>query len=188
MSQSKVYKDNDNYIIVTNDKMFISKAKELIPDAFAAFDVLDLTEKRGNPQEKEYEPRSHFGVGTYHQLKPSDYIKQYGIEGALRMSSEKNIPGDMRNEVILVCANCIKDEITSISSKSITKEGFVKFCKTYNPLIGQAIKRTLNKMGIGSIENYAAENSLETLQEEYEAMCRSILKRMNDSLKNLSNQ
>ena len=92
----RVYKDDGNIIYVTNDPSIIEKLKKLSPKEFSEMRDFGLSSD-GSIKKTGEDKVSPFGVGTYHGLKPSDYINRYGVNGAIRMCTEKGIPDDMKN-------------------------------------------------------------------------------------------
>ncbi len=178
----KVYKDNENLIFVTNEKNIIRKLKELAPEAFEAFELLDLAPSTSNPKMKEAEPPSPFGNGTYHGLRPSDYVERFGVDGALQMSGEKGIPDDMKGEIIRVCAPSIKRDLEEIKDRDVSTSEFIRFTKRYDSMIGLEMKKVLSRTGCGTIENYCKEKSKEALNAEYKELCVRLIKRVSAAI------
>jgi len=178
----KIYKDGKNILLVSDEKTVAEQIQKLYPDAYKRYEVLDFEPYPGAPVEKIPETASLFFNGKYKGLKPSDYVEQNGINGAIQLFSEKGIPDDMINEVIRVCAKAIQSDILSRKDKEIEKKDFIEFINLYMPVVKTAVKKILKAKTCGTIENYCEETSLEQIRYNYAGMCAEILKRTENAL------
>lgn len=178
----KIYKDGRNILLVSDEIAVAEQIQRLYPEAYKKYEVLDFEPNPGTPVEKTPEKASLFFNGKYKELKPSDYVEQNGINGAIQLFSEKGIPDDMINEVIRVCAKTIKSDILFRKDKEIEKKDFIEFVKLYMPVIKTAVKKLLKARTCGTIENYCEETSLEQIRYNYTGMCTEILKRAENAL------
>lgn len=177
MGKTKIYSDNGNVVVMTNDPDAIKKIEEIFPDEYRRKKNFNLSSSVSAPKPKPDPPPSPFRNGLYYGCKPSEYVKKNGINGALQIMSETDIPENMHSEIARVCAACVHDYIEKVKDDKVTKDSFIAFIRAFEPVVGENIRRILQKHSYGSIENYCADVSDQRIQMDYVEICRNILKR-----------
>lgn len=177
---TEVYYDSGNVILVTNEKDKIRTLQEIFPRYFEKADSLDLApESSEATKSEEFSP---FANGKYYGMRPSEYVDKYGVDGALKLFRERDIPEDMRNEITRVCATAIKNDIENRRMRKVNKQEFLMFVHRYDAMIGKSVRKQLSVLGFDTVENYCKEESNETIQRDYEALCEKIHKRATTAL------
>ena len=174
----RAYKDGKNIVFVTDEINIISQLKKIAPDCFNSLGSLELSDE--GVLSKPSDDSSPFGMGTYHGLRPSDYINRHGVPGAIRMCTENDIPDDMKNEIKQQCATVMLKDVEAMKNQPFSKEIFVSMVHRYESFIN--IRKILQKYGFGNIENYVAEKSVDVLEQEYKTLCDNLAKRFSKAL------